>query len=177
MGKKQLSETDIRTKFITPALVQAGWDVQTQIREEVCITNGKILVRGKKHKRGNARYADYILYHKPNIPIAVIEAKDNNHALGDGMQQALEYSEKYISAFLENWEEFETLKSAIPSGSDVHKQGKMGMSIRIGSFAQGVCIQDCHLPINSKKQLENVINGYRYASQRAPLIQQFLASL
>jgi type I restriction enzyme R subunit len=92
MGKKQLSETDIRTKFITPALVQAGWDVQTQIREEVCITNGKILVRGKKHKRGNARYADYILYHKPNIPIAVIEAKDNNHALGDGMQQALDYS-------------------------------------------------------------------------------------
>jgi len=92
MDKKSLSETDIRTKFITPAVTQAGWDVQTQIREEVAITNGKILVRGKKHKRGQAKFADYILYYKPNIPIAVIEAKHNQHALGDGMQQALKYS-------------------------------------------------------------------------------------
>jgi type I restriction enzyme R subunit len=92
MDKKKLSETDIRTKYITPAIVEAGWDVQTQIREEVPITHGKILVRGKKHKRGQAKFADYILYHKPNIPIAVIEAKDNNHTIGDGMQQALGYS-------------------------------------------------------------------------------------
>ena len=67
MNKKKLTETDIRTKFITPAITQAGWDIQAQIREEVAITNGKILVRGKKHKRNNAKYADYILYHKPNI--------------------------------------------------------------------------------------------------------------
>ncbi|MCW8907324.1 MAG: DEAD/DEAH box helicase family protein, partial [Sedimenticola sp.] len=93
--KKQLSETDIRSKYITPAITRAGWDLQTQIREEVAITRGKILVRGRKHKRGKPRYADYILYHKPNIPIAVIEAKDNNHALGDGMQQALAYSEMH----------------------------------------------------------------------------------
>jgi type I restriction enzyme R subunit len=90
--KKYLSETDIRTKFITPALVKAGWDVQTQIREEVAITKGRILVKGKKHKRAPAKFADYILYHKPNIPIAIIEAKDNKHAIGDGMQQALGYS-------------------------------------------------------------------------------------
>ena len=95
MDKKKLTETDIRTKFITPALEQAGWDRQIQIMEEVQITHGKILVRGKKHKRAGARKADYILYHKPNIPIAVIEAKDNNHALGDGMQQALGYSEMH----------------------------------------------------------------------------------
>ncbi|WP_275100334.1 EcoAI/FtnUII family type I restriction enzme subunit R [Sedimenticola hydrogenitrophicus] len=93
--KKRLSETDIRSKFITPAITRAGWDLQTQIREEVAITRGKILVRGRKHKRGKPRYADYILYHKPNIPIAVIEAKDNSHALGDGMQQALAYSEMH----------------------------------------------------------------------------------
>lgn len=95
MDKLKLTETDIRTKFITPALVQAGWDLHTQIMEEVQITKGKILVRGKKHKRAGAKKADYILYHKPNIPIAVIEAKDNNHALGGGMQQALGYSEMH----------------------------------------------------------------------------------
>ena len=92
MDKKSLSETDIRTKFITPALKQAGWDIHTQILEEVAITNGKVLVKGKQYKRAPAKFADYILYYKPNIPIAVIEAKDNKHAVGDGMQQALKYS-------------------------------------------------------------------------------------
>ncbi|MDR9501516.1 MAG: hypothetical protein RI601_06950, partial [Desulfurivibrionaceae bacterium] len=74
MNKKQLSETDIRSKYITPALTAAGWDLLTQIREEVAITSGRILVQGTKHKRGPAKFADYILSHKPNIPIAVIEA-------------------------------------------------------------------------------------------------------
>ena len=66
--------------------------MHTQIREEVALTSGRILVKGQKHKRGPAKYADYILYYKPNIPIAVIEAKDNNHSMGAGMQQALDYS-------------------------------------------------------------------------------------
>ena len=65
----------------------------TQIREEVCFTKGRIIVRGKLVTRGKAKRADYILYYKPNIPIAIIEAKDNNHAVGDGMQQALDYAE------------------------------------------------------------------------------------
>ncbi|QFY88477.1 type I restriction enzyme HsdR N-terminal domain-containing protein [Magnetovirga frankeli] len=95
MDQQKLSETDIRTKFITPAIIKAGWDVHTQIREEVALTSGKILVRGQKHKRGAPKFADYILYYKPNIPIAVIEAKDNSHALGDGMQQALNYSQMH----------------------------------------------------------------------------------
>ena len=64
-----------------------------QIREEVCFTKGRIIVRGKLVTRGKAKRADYILYYKPNIPIALIEAKDNNHAVGDGMQQALDYAE------------------------------------------------------------------------------------
>jgi len=92
MEKKKLTETDVRTKFITPALLDAGWDLHTQIREEVALTSGRILVKGQKHKRGPAKYADYILYYKPNIPIAVIEAKDNNHSISAGMQQALDYS-------------------------------------------------------------------------------------
>ena len=84
MDKRSLSERDICTKFITPALRQAGWDEQTQLREEVTFTKGRIIVRGKLVTRGKAKRADYILYYKPNIPLALIEAKDNRHAVGDG---------------------------------------------------------------------------------------------
>ena len=96
MNKKSLTEADIRTKFITPALVGANgekWNVMTQIREEAYFTKGRVIVRGKTVKRGEAKKADYILFYKPNLPLAVIEAKDNNHSVGAGMQQALEYAE------------------------------------------------------------------------------------
>lgn len=93
MNKKQLSERDICTKYITPALERSGWDILTQIREEFSLTDGRILVRGKLHARAKNKRADYILFYKPNLPIAIIEAKDNNHAVGDGMQQGLGYGE------------------------------------------------------------------------------------
>lgn len=89
----KLSERDVCTKFITPAVVAAGWDLQTQIREEVSFTKGRIVVRGKLHSRGKAKRADYILYARPNLPIALIEAKDPSHSVDDGMQQALNYAE------------------------------------------------------------------------------------
>ena len=92
MNKRDLSERDICTKFITPAIENSGWDDLSQIRENVYFTKGRIIVRGKLVTRGKAKFADYILYYKPNIPIALIEAKDNNHAVGDGMQQGLEYA-------------------------------------------------------------------------------------
>lgn len=93
MGLNKLSERDICTKYITPAIQQAGWDIHTQIREEVSFTKGRIIVRGKLHSRGEQKRADYILYYKSNIPIAIIEAKDNSHSVGAGMQQALNYAE------------------------------------------------------------------------------------
>lgn len=93
MDKKKLSERDICTKFITPAITAAGWDVHSQIREEVGFTKGRVIVRGKMHVRGKQKRADYILYFKPNIPIALIEVKDNNHSIGAGIQQGLEYAE------------------------------------------------------------------------------------
>ena len=65
----------------------------TQLREEFYFTKGRVIVRGKTVKRGEAKKADYLLFYRPNIPIAVIEAKDNNHSVGAGMQQALEYAE------------------------------------------------------------------------------------
>jgi type I restriction enzyme R subunit len=91
-SKKDLSERDICTKYITPAIKAAGWSVKHQVREEVSFTAGRIIVRGQQYTRGKRKRADYILYYKPNIPIAIIEAKDNKHSIGSGMQQALEYS-------------------------------------------------------------------------------------
>lgn len=93
MDKQHLSERDICSKFITPAVTRSGWDLHTQIREEVSFTKGRIIVRGKLHTRGELKRADYILYYKSNIPLAVIEAKDNGYSVGAGMQQALNYAE------------------------------------------------------------------------------------
>jgi type I restriction enzyme R subunit len=92
IDKKTLSERDICTKFITPSVEKAGWNKMTQLLEEVSFTDGKIYVRGKLTARGAKKRADYILYYKPNIPIAIIEAKENNHSVRAGMQQALEYA-------------------------------------------------------------------------------------
>ena len=93
IDKKSLSERDICTKYITPAIVGSGWDVLAQIREEVTFTKGRVNPKGKLVVRGESKRADYILYYKPNIPLAIVEAKDNNHGIGDGMQQALTYAE------------------------------------------------------------------------------------
>mgnify|MGYP003635570307 CR=1 FL=1 len=93
MNKKDLSERDICSKFINPAIQKAGWNMRTQVREEVSFTDGRIIVQGNLYTRGKNKRADYILYYKSNIPIAIIEAKDNKKAVGHGMQQALEYSE------------------------------------------------------------------------------------
>jgi type I restriction enzyme R subunit len=90
--KKSLSERDICTKYITPAIEKAGWNKLTQFLEEVSFTDGRIYVRGRLTTRGQAKRADYILYFKPNIPIAIIEAKDNKHSVRAGTQQALDYA-------------------------------------------------------------------------------------
>ena len=90
--KKDLSERDICTKFITPALEQAGWDMQKQVREEVSFTDGRIYVKGNLTTRGKRKRADYVLYYKPNIPVAIIEAKDNKQTVMAGIQQGLDYA-------------------------------------------------------------------------------------
>lgn len=95
MEKSKLSETDICEKFISPALVQAGWDVIEQVLREYPLRPGRMVVRGQRASRDKKSivFADYVLFWKANIPLAVIEAKDNNHAVGAGMQQALGYAE------------------------------------------------------------------------------------
>ncbi|QDU39719.1 Type-1 restriction enzyme R protein [Maioricimonas rarisocia] len=92
VDKTSLSEQDICTQFITPAIQQAGWDFTTQVRQEFSFTAGQIIVKGKTVRRGKPKRADYLLYYRPNLPIAVVEAKDNSHSVGAGMQQALGYA-------------------------------------------------------------------------------------
>lgn len=89
------SERDVCTKIISPAIEAAGWDRVAQYREEVNLTSGRVVVRGNKGKRDEKtiRRADYVLYYKPGIPVAVIEAKDPKHTVREGMQQALAYAQ------------------------------------------------------------------------------------
>ncbi|NLO28961.1 MAG: DEAD/DEAH box helicase family protein, partial [Methanosarcina mazei] len=92
VNKKELSERDICSKFITPAIKRANWE-EKQIREEVNLTRGRIIVKGSSASRGKPKRADYILSYKPNLPLAVVEAKRNIYTVGEGMQQALMYAE------------------------------------------------------------------------------------
>ncbi|HFI6181981.1 TPA: EcoAI/FtnUII family type I restriction enzme subunit R, partial [Escherichia coli] len=87
-----LTEADIITKCVMPAILNAGWDNTTQIRQEVKLRDGKVIVRGKVAARRTVKSADIVLYHKPGIPLAVIEAKANKHEIGKGMQQGIEYA-------------------------------------------------------------------------------------
>ncbi|EPF3189244.1 EcoAI/FtnUII family type I restriction enzme subunit R [Vibrio cholerae] len=105
INKKELSERDICTKFITPAIVGVGWK-HHQFREEVKLTDGRIEARGPlvhrimdRDKKGGPKFADYVLYAKPNLPIVVVEAKKNKYPVGHGMQQALAYAEMLDAPF------------------------------------------------------------------------------
>ncbi|WP_321277149.1 EcoAI/FtnUII family type I restriction enzme subunit R [Thiomicrorhabdus indica] len=91
-SKNNMSEAEIISKFILPAIQEVGWDLMTQIRQEVKLRDGKVIVRGQVAARKKVKSADIVLYHKPNLPLAVIEAKANKHEIGKGMQQALDYA-------------------------------------------------------------------------------------
>lgn len=91
-SKSQLSEADIISKFILPAIKENGWDDMNQIRQEVKLRDGKVVVRGQIAARKKVKSADIVLYHKPSMPLAVVEAKANKHEIGKGMQQGLDYA-------------------------------------------------------------------------------------
>jgi len=129
LDKRQLSERDICTKFITPALEKAGWDISTQIREEFPITKGRIIVRGKLFTRGQHKRADYVLFMKPGLPIAVIEAKDNTHSLSDGIQQALGYAELLQVPFI-----FSSNGDGFVFHNKIAKDGKIERELTLDEF-------------------------------------------
>lgn len=93
MKKHEMTEEDIKLQFITPAIENAGWDKFKQIKLEYNFTDGRVIVRGNVTARGKRKRTDYLLYFKPNLPVAIVEAKDNKHSLGAGMQQGIEYAE------------------------------------------------------------------------------------
>ena len=90
-NKKELSEEDIKNRYITPALNAVGWAAE-DMRMEKYFTDGRVIFQGGKHARKQGKKADYLLYSSPNYPIAIVEAKDNNHPVGGGLQQAMDYA-------------------------------------------------------------------------------------
>jgi len=124
--KKELSETDICNLFITPAIQNAGWDPMKQIRWEVTLTPGPVIVRGNVSSRNKKKkkFADYVLSWEPGIPIGVVEAKDNKHTVSHGIQQALGYAEilEVPSAFSSNGDAFASHNKVPAAGEDIETE-------------------------------------------------------
>lgn len=124
--KRELSESDIRAKYITPAIQNAGWDEMTQIRREVTLTPGPIIVRGNLSARNKKKkkFADYVLYQEPGVHIGLIEAKEFNKSASYGMQQALGYAEilQVPSAFSSNGEAFASHNKVPTEGEDIETE-------------------------------------------------------
>jgi len=93
LDKKSMTEEDIKLNFITPAINASGWRNGYNITMETRITDGKINIRGNMAYREKAKKADYLLYLNKYYPIAVVEAKDNNHSVSQGLQQAMTYAQ------------------------------------------------------------------------------------
>lgn len=121
--KKSLSESDICDLFITPAIKNAGWDQSKQIRREVTLAPGPVVVRGNMSSRNKKKkkFADYVLYWEPGVPVGVVEAKDNNHSVSHGMQQALGYAAilEVPSAFSSNGDAFAAHNKVSAPGEDI----------------------------------------------------------
>jgi type I restriction enzyme, R subunit len=121
--KRSLSETDICDLFFTPAIRDAGWDAMRQIRREVTLTSGPIVVRGNlsSRKKKLKKFADYVLYWEPNVPVAVIEAKDNTYSVSHGLQQALGYADilEVPCAFSSNGDAFAAHNKVPADGEDI----------------------------------------------------------
>ena len=126
LDKKRLSESDICDLFISPAIKRAGWDQMTQIRREVTLAPGPVIVRGNVASRNKKKrkFADYVLYQEPSVPIAVVEAKDNNHTVSQGLQQALGYAEilNVPSAYSSNGDAFASHNKVPAAGEDIETQ-------------------------------------------------------
>jgi type I restriction enzyme, R subunit len=127
--KKKCSEIDICDLFITPAIKQAGWDQMQQIRREVTLSPGPVIVRGNLSSRNKKKrkFADYVLSLKPGLPLAIVEAKDNNHTISSGLQQALGYADiiEVPSAFSSNGDGFAGHNRAAAEGEPIEAEFAM----------------------------------------------------
>jgi type I restriction enzyme, R subunit len=123
VNKKELTELDICDLFITPAIKDAGWDQYTQIRREVTLTPGPVVVRGEMSARNKKKkkFADYVLQKEPGVPIAIVEAKDNNKTISHGLQQAIGYAAilQVPSAFSSNGDGFASHNTVPENGEEI----------------------------------------------------------
>lgn len=126
---QNLSEQDITSKYILPALQKAGWNSATQIREQYTFTAGRIIVRGIKTRRGEQKRVDILLFYKNHYPIAVIEVKDGSHSVGDGMQQALNYAQALDVPFA-----YSTNGQAFLGHNRISKEGRIEQEITLDTF-------------------------------------------
>ncbi len=173
MNKKQLTERDICTKYITPALERAGWDSATQVREEFPLTKGRIIVRGKLHTRAQHKRVDYVLFYKPNIPLALIEAKDNNHSLGDGMQQALGYAEMLQVPFV-----FSSNGDGFLFHNKIATDGIIERALSLDEFPSAGDLWESwsvHRGITGQQEKLITQDYYSDGSDKSPRYYQFLA--
>ena len=193
-NKKELSETDICDLFITPAIKAAGWDQMGQIRREVTLSPGPIIVRGNISSRNQKKkkFADYVLYWEPGIPLAVVEAKDNNCVVSQGMQQALGYAEilKIPSSFSSNGDAFashnkvpikgeeietEFPLEAFPPPAELWKRYKIFRGIK--DKAEGLIVQPYYVDYSGKEPryyqveaINRVIEAVAHGQKRLLLV-------
>ena len=173
MNKKHLTERDICTKYITPAVEKSGWDTHIQLREEFPLTNGRIIVRGQLHTRAKNKRADYALFYKPGIPIAIIEAKDNNHSIGDGMQQALKYGEMLNVPFV-----FSSNGDGFLFHNSIAKNGKVEIELSLEEFPSPEYLWNLWMEYkNLTPTQESIITQDYYSdgSNKTPRYYQLLA--
>ncbi|TBB88080.1 EcoAI/FtnUII family type I restriction enzme subunit R [Rhizobium ruizarguesonis] len=127
--KQKLSESDICDLFITPAIKRAGWDQLNQVRREVTLTPGPVIVRGNLSSRNKKKrkFADYVLSWQPCFPLAIVEAKDNKQAVSSGLQQALGYAEilDLPSAFSSNGDGFASHNRVAGDGEETETSFEM----------------------------------------------------
>lgn len=174
MSKKDLSEADIKAKYITPAILNAGWDEYTQLGREIYFTDGRIYVKGKVTARGKRRFADYILSYKPNVPIAIIEAKDNSHTVKAGIQQALDYSNILDIPFV-----FSSNGDGFYFHDKTRKNGQIETELAIDQFPnpETLWIKYKQYKGLDTEEIEKVISAdyYQDSSGRSPRYYQQIA--
>ncbi len=172
-NKQLMTEQDICTKFVVPALEAAGWNIMTQVREQYFFTDGRIMAKGKTVKRGERKRADFLLNYKPNIPLAIIEAKDNNHSVGAGMQQGLAYAETLDIPFV-----FSTNGDGFLFRNRLVKNGTVETNLALDEFPSPADLWNLycqHKGITPQSESVVTFDYYSDGSGRTPRYYQLIA--
>lgn len=171
--KRSMTERDICTKFVVPALEGSGWNIMTQVREEYFFTDGRITAKGKTVKRGERKRVDFLLNFKPNLPLAIIEAKDNNHEVGAGMQQGLAYAETLDIPFV-----FSTNGDGFLFHDCLTKTGPIEKHLTLDEFPSPTDLWDLyrqHKGISTQAESVVTFDYYSDGSGRTPRYYQLIA--